>query len=217
VLLRYLGHACFDVVPAAGPRVLLDPYRSGALGGRISHAPIDVTADIVAITHYHEDHGWYGALPGDPIVVDQPGQVLGVDFRMVWLPHDAHDGCRMGISRMIAFTVDGVSVLHPGDLGRLPTRDELRTLGRVDLLLLPIGGKYTLGTDDAVELMRMLRPRWTVPMHYRSKRVDLDMAPRAAFVARLPSGIDVHGSGSAELDCAAPDCPDGVILLDPAL
>jgi len=195
--LEYLGHACFLVESDAGTRVLFDPYRPQALGGRIKLDPVNVEADIVAVTHYHEDHGWIGAVAGNPQIVDSPDESHGISFRMQTVPHDCHSGSVMGLSRMIAFTMDDTSIWHPGDLGRLPTTAECDALGPVDCLLLPMGGTYTIGPEEAVQLCQQLTPRWVVPMHYSSTRVDLDIAPRSAFVDALgQSAAVVHHTRS---------------------
>jgi len=198
--------------------VLIDPYRSGALNGKITHQPISLHADIVAITHYHEDHGWFGALPGSPEIVDASMTVQGIEFRTVIMPHDSCGGSHMGLSKMIAFDLDGISILHTGDIGRLPSSDELEQLGPIDLLLLPVGGTFTIGLPDALKLHEQLEPRWTIPMHYKTQKVALDMAPRDEFVAALASDSVCAGEGSV-LHCKADDrCGSPqIILLDPAL
>ena len=109
----------------------------------------------------------------------------------------------MGLSRMIAFEVDEIRVLHPGDLGRLPTEEERNELGPIDLLLLPMGGKYTIGSTDAATLCEQLSPRWVVPMHYRSSKVDLDMAPRSEFLEALPATTPIIHHTKSVLTCQA--------------
>ena len=128
----------------------------------------------------------------------------------------------MGLSRAIRLVVDGVSVLHLGDLGRSLTPDELLAIGRrVDVLLLPVGGTFTLPLERALELQAALRPRWTVPMHYRSPRVNLDMAPREDYLRALPRATRVRVPST---DPSALECPvksrrgaPEVVLLEPAL
>ena len=124
----------------------------------------------------------------------------------------------MGLSRMIAFTVDDTHVLHPGDLGRLPTDEECEALGPVDCLLLPMGGTYTIGPDDAVSLCQQLRPRWIIPMHYRSQKIDLDMAPRSDFVTAVSPIATVVDHTQSILDCDAANPPNAmeVHLLSPS-
>ena len=177
------------------------------------HGPIVEPADVVAVTHYHEDHGWIGGVPGAPIVVDRSRTAHGVRFRTTVAPHDSGDGSHMGLSRTIAFTLDGVRVLHPGDFGRAPD-----VLDPVDLLLVPVGGKYTIGPAEAAALVRRVSPRWVVPMHFRSTKVDLDMAPREAFVDALGGEFAVVMAGS-ELVCerTALGGTTEVVLMEPAL
>ena len=95
----------------------------------------------------------------------------------------------------------GIHILHPGDLGRLPTDEERNELGPVDLLLLPMGGKYTIGSEDAAALCEQLSPRWVVPMHYRSSKVDLDMAPRSVFLKDLPAPTPIIHHTKSLLAC----------------
>ena len=215
--LSFLGHACFLAESADGLRVLMDPYRPGALGGRISHAAISEPADLVVVTHYHEDHGWVSCAPG-ATVVDGPGTFAGLEFRTVWLPHDGCHGSQMGYTRMMAFTMDGVSVLHPGDLGRAPTDDDLAQLGDIHLLLLPVGGRFTLPIAEAVSLQARLLPRWTVPMHYRSAKVDLDMAPLEDYLAAI-DGAPLTVSSCSVLDCDSAQLTGApeIVLLPPAM
>jgi L-ascorbate metabolism protein UlaG (beta-lactamase superfamily) len=162
------------------------------------------------VSHYHEDHGWIGAAPGEPVIVDRSRRVAGVTFTLWTTAHDGAAGCRMGLSRSMRFRLDGVTVLHTGDLGDVDDA-WLKAAGRVDLLLLPVGGVYTLPPDRALALMDAVAPRWCIPMHYRSDAVRLDMATRDEFVARLgsrpvtPCGHTFH-----------PGLPPGVVLLDPA-
>jgi L-ascorbate metabolism protein UlaG (beta-lactamase superfamily) len=195
----------------------MDPYRPGALGGRINLQPIDVKVDIVAVTHFHEDHGWIGGLRGDPLVVDQTMTVGGIDFVMRTSPHDGCCGTQMGLNRMISFTLDGVRVLHPGDVGALPTAEILDAAGPVDLLLLPVGGVYTLPPSEALKLADAVDAQWIVPMHYRNAFVDLNMEPLDTFLALWPDERDVFGSESepvAELDLDSNPAP-GLYLMSP--
>jgi L-ascorbate metabolism protein UlaG (beta-lactamase superfamily) len=194
--------------------ILIDPYRPQALGGRITHGPITLTPDVVVVTHFHEDHGWIGGIAGRPVIVDRDATAAGIEFRCVWVPHDPHGGCQMGMSRMFAFTVDGVAFWHPGDVGRLPTEAEQRVLGPVDCLLLPVGGRFTIEIPEALTLMERLKPIWTIPMHYRSARVDLDIHERQTFLDAMPADrpqVSVAGSDWT------PDVDPGVVLLEPAL
>lgn len=209
---RFLGHACFELRSAGGLSILLDPYRPGALGGRIRHGPIGLAPDIVCVSHFHEDHGWIGGVPGEPVIVDRTMTSHGVEFRAITTYHDGDEGCRMGMNRMLLLELDGVSALHPGDLGALPGPDTLAALGPVDLLLLPVGGRFTLDVPEAVEFMETLLPSWTVPMHYRSEQVDLAMGTRDDFLAGLPADTTIITGWDGDTSGAG---GGAVVLMEP--
>jgi L-ascorbate metabolism protein UlaG (beta-lactamase superfamily) len=167
---------------------------------------------VVAVTHFHEDHGWLGAVPGAPAVVDRTTTARGVRFRTVTSAHDDRGGARMGLSRSVRCRIDGVTVLHTGDLGDFDSR-WLRAHRGVDLLLLPVGGVYTLPPQRAADLLEALSPRWCVPMHYASDAVALPMGTREAFLPLLAPGTRVSPVvNPVDFDVAP---PRGVLLLDP--
>lgn len=197
--LSFIGHACFLCESDSGLRVLLDPYRPGAFDGRISLRPFLEPVDIVAATHSHLDHFYLDLAYGNPEVVrwripagEHPLSVerrvvRGLEFLGLSLPHGAEPGHDAGRVTGIRFEMDGVSVFHTGDVGRPLTDEEVRLLGRVDVLLAPVGGTFTIGPDEALVLMRSLRPAIAVPMHYRMERVvDLRLRPREDFLRLVP-------------------------------
>ena len=206
---RLIGHSCLWFGDETGRRLVTDPCRPGALGGRVWTAP-PPPADVVTISHYHEDHGWLGAVEGAPAVIDQTGEARGIKVDFFTTTHDHDGGCISGLNHMYRFVMDRISVLHPGDLGVLPDQDECNALGPVDLLLLPVGGTYTLSPEDALTFAERIGPRWVIPMHYRTKDVDLPMAPLRPF-QELWNG-DVH---TTESNIWTPDAESGLWCLSP--
>lgn len=187
--LTFNGHACVTVRAADGRVVVMDPYRSGAFGGRIAHAPLAEPADVVTVSHWHVDHshvtsalGRQGALPP---IVDTTRAAAGFEFTVRPTYHDREGGALMGMTGMLAFEVDGLRLAHLGDIGCDLTPDDVRALGRVDVLLWPVGGTYTLGPGDAPAVLAALRPRIAVPLHYDNARCTLGMAPIEALFPRL--------------------------------
>lgn len=179
--LRFLGHAAFDLT-LGGVRLCLDPHKPGALSGRFALPAIQGPFDALVHTHSHEDHcAWTPAL-GTQTVLDRP-QAFGavaVDTRPAF--HDAVGGGRMGLVRMVSLRGDGLRVVHCGDLGAWDDAD-LAWLRGADVLLVPAGGTYTLDGAQAAELAAAVGARLTVPMHCADPRVDLPLAPVAAFAA----------------------------------
>lgn len=190
--LRFVGHACFVCESQQGIRVLLDPYKPGAFGGRIALRPFSEQVHILASTHNHHDHFHIDSAFGSPFIVRWPGvedssstmlgtkEVLGVVFTGLRLPHGGDE--KMHVVGLLV-EMDGVAVFHPGDLGRPLEPAELALLGKVDVLLLPVGGTFTIGPEEAVVLMQQVRPAIAIPMHYRMQDViDLRLRPLDDFL-----------------------------------
>lgn len=182
--LTFIGHACFLLENDAGVRVLLDPYQPGAFGGRMGLKAFLRPVDVVVSSHDHLDHFHIDPAFGTPDVVRKDCVARGIAFKGVRLPHDAEDGASRGWVTGFRFELDGVSIVHPGDLGRPPTPDEVRELAPVDVLLLPVGGTFTMGPAAAVRAVETLRPRVVIPMHYRWPTVDLPLLPVEDFLVQ---------------------------------
>lgn len=180
--LTFIGHACFLVQAEAGLRILVDPYQPGAFGGKMGLKPFLEPVDIVLSSHEHLDHFHLDRAFGTPDVVRSQATVQGIEFRGVRLPHDAEEGARRGFVTGFRFEVDGLAVVHPGDVGRPPRPLEAASLSPVDVLLLPVGGTFTVGPSEAIETIEALRPRIVIPMHYRWKTVDIPLLPVEDFL-----------------------------------
>ena len=207
------GQSAFRLT-AGGTTVFIDPFGdvSGlvARGIRFDYPPIEgVTADLVLVTHEHADHNGADRIEGDPVVLRSTagrlssplGEVLAVASE-----HDDEAGTRRGPNTIFVFELDGIRVAHFGDFGQRALRDEqAEAIGAVDLVFVPVGGDVTLDAVQAAEVVERLRPRWIVPMHYRTHRVDfLDTVD--PFLERMAHVLRLDGStfDTAELPAQAP-------------
>ena len=182
--LRFLGHAAFSL-QFDGARLCLDPHRPGAVGGRFALPPIEGPFDVIAVSHAHEDHcGWTPAL-GTDHVIDADADFAGFSLRFRPVFHDKVGGVQMGLSQMIKITAGDTTIVHCGDIGGWDDED-LAWLQGVDLLLVPVGGTFTVNGKEAAELVALTKPRWVVPMHAADPRVDLNLAPTSDFLAACP-------------------------------
>ena len=216
--LTFNGHACVTLEASDGRVVVMDPYRSGAFGGKLSHAPVQVRADVVTITHYHVDHSHVGPELADsdgvlPPVVDRSGRAAGFDFTVRTTYHDRVGGTHMGLTGMVSFEIDGLRVAHLGDIGCPLTAEDVAALGPIDVLLWPVGGTYTLGPEDAPMVLDALKPTLAIPLHFEHPRCQLGMAPVEALFEHVP-GCQRLGGSSVSTD---EGLPEGVVVLEPAL
>ncbi|MCA9523970.1 MAG: MBL fold metallo-hydrolase, partial [Myxococcales bacterium] len=159
-----------------GKTIVMDPYLPGAFGGRIGHAPIPGPVDIVTISHEHVDHSHIPEHFGDPIVLRRARRIGDLDFRFVDCWHDKLEGESMGPNRATVADLGGIRLAHLGDLGHRLSAAQLSEIGKIDLLLLPIGGIFTLNPKEAFEVMEDVKASIVVPMHYRNHRCHLDLA-----------------------------------------
>lgn len=187
--ITYIGHACFLVESDDGLRILLDPFQPGAFGGRIGILPFKEKVDVVASTHSHADHYWMDPAFGDPEEVKGTGKAGGIEFMGLELPHGSEPGHEAGTVTGLRFEVDGISIFHPGDIGRHPTRPESDWITPLDLLLVPVGGTFTIGPAEALRTIQTLKPAVAVPMHYRTPKVDLRIGPLDDFLRLVPNHV----------------------------
>ena len=183
------GHACFELRLSSGS-VVFDPYCPGSVPGL---SLPELSADAVICSHGHSDHCCAGAVK---LSGREP------EFKVTQIPvfHDDQCGKLRGKNLCSIVEADGLRVAHLGDLGHPLSGDELSRFGRLDLLMIPVGGVYTVDAAQAKELVEALRPRITVPMHYKCATSGLrNVAPVEDFL-RLWPAEDVRLLHSSEYD-----------------
>ena len=185
VRLTYYGHSSFLLEATDGTRVIVDPYRSGSFGGALRHAPVGDSADAVVATHTHDDHGAVDTIPGNPQVFIHPTSATVGAWRITGIDvaHDDEGGKSRGKNTIVVFDDGDVRVAHLGDLGHLLAPETVTAIGRVDVLLVPVGGFYTIDHERAAEVVESLAPRIVIPMHYKTPKVDFPIADVDMFLA----------------------------------
>ena len=212
--LKWLGHSCFLITSDTGLRIITDPYTSG---GGIRYAPVNEAADIVMVSHDHFDHNAVSSVPGKPEVVTGNGvrDVKGIQFRGVATYHDTSRGGERGANTVFCFFVDGVKLCHLGDLGHKLSREQIDEIGAVDILLVPVGGFFTIDAKVAGQVCDDLDPRVVVPMHYKTPKLDFPVAGVEDFVRDKEN---VKRLDSSEVEFKPGTLPEvtEIVVLQPA-
>lgn len=213
--IKYIGHSCFLIESADGTRIVTDPYEPGCFDGALKYKPVSEDGDIVLVSHDHADHNWFSGVGGNPEVVSEAGgrTVKGVEILGVPSYHDTSQGSERGSNILFRFTVDGLAVCHLGDLGHTLKDDSAAQLKPVDILLMPVGGFFTIGREEADAIIDALSPRLVIPMHFKTDGVDFPIAPVGDFIAGR-EGVTI--SGGSEVVLTVDDFPGGMLVLDPA-
>ncbi|HEX3000414.1 MAG TPA: MBL fold metallo-hydrolase [Armatimonadota bacterium] len=220
LLIQYLGHASFLITTGGGTRVLFDPYDTSHYGDTLRYAPITEAADLAVITHHHADHARTADLPGAPTLIDGlelaqsgPRTFADLTLRAVHAYHDTHKGQDRGEDAMVLLETAGLRLCHAGDLGHLLDAEQIRALSPLDVLLLPVGGHYTVDAAAATQVMESLAPRLTIPMHYLTPRTSFPIAPVDDFLRGKANVIRPGGSDLAVTRESLPTQPQIVVLV----
>ncbi len=213
---KWYGHAAF-LLQGEGIKIITDPYEPGAYGG-ISYGPIKDEADIVTVSHDHSDHNYVAGLPGSPQVVKGAGQhqVKGIVFKGIATYHDRSKGSERGPNTIFTFTLDGIRVCHLGDLGHTLSEQEVKEIGEVDLLLIPVGGFYTIDPKEATTVMEQIKPHRVIPMHFKTPKCNFPIEGVEAFLAGKK---EVRRVGGSTVSFKAAEIKEGfeIVVLEPAL
>lgn len=182
--IRWLGHACFLITSEAGVRVLIDPFDAS-----IGYKVPSVEADVVLTSHDHSDHSAINLAKGQPQIIMGSGehQARGISFTGVASFHDTSSGSLRGRNTIFVFELDDVRVCHLGDLGHTLEHKQITHIGPVDVLLIPVGGVFTIAAHDADKVIEHLRPRIVIPMHYKTPALSLPIEPVDKFLANKPN------------------------------
>jgi L-ascorbate metabolism protein UlaG (beta-lactamase superfamily) len=207
--IKYLAHASFLITSGSGTRIITDPYKEDA---HLKYSAIKETADIVTVSHEHGDHNNTAAVKGNPQVVRDSAEIKGIKIKAVPTSHDTSGGK----DTIFCFDVDGVKVVHCGDLGHLLTDNQVVEVGRVHVLLLPVGGHFTIDARTAWEVAEQVRTRVVIPMHYKTDKANFPITGFEEFTRNRTNVTMVNGS---EVEFKPGEVPAGpqIMVLKPAL
>ena len=185
MIITWLGQACFkiqDKIGTDGVTVVTDPFAK-EIGLKVPN----FEADIITVSHQHFDHNNTAALRGTPFIIDCAGEYdhKGVLVEGIDSFHDDKGGAERGNNIIYRLEIDDISVAHLGDLGHTLNDAQLEKLVGTDVLLIPVGGKYTLDAKKAVEVISQIEPRIVIPMHYKIKDLKADIDGVDKFIKEI--------------------------------
>ncbi|MCS7106913.1 MAG: MBL fold metallo-hydrolase [Acidilobaceae archaeon] len=182
MIIRWCGHSYFII--EAGVKVAIDPHDGESIGAGMKTCREG--ADLVLVTHEHYDHNavQVALKEGSVVIRQRAGEfsAKGVRVRGVRLFHDREGGARRGATIAYVIEVEGVRVAHLGDVGHVLDVEQRERIGRPDVLMVPVGGVYTIGPGEALQVIELLRPRIAIPMHYWLPGSFLPLLPLEEFL-----------------------------------
>ena len=185
-ILTWYGHSCFRLDLGPGGSVVFDPYSPGSVPG--VELPEHLEADMVLCSHQHGDHN---AADRVRLTGRKPA------FRLTLLDsfHDPDKGAKRGANNIALVEYEGFRAVHLGDLGCALNEKQIDTLRKADLLLIPVGGFFTIGPDEAAAVCEQLQPRVIVPMHYRRGEMGFNvLTPLEAFTGKYADYAELPGN-----------------------
>ncbi|MFH0859083.1 MAG: MBL fold metallo-hydrolase [Patescibacteria group bacterium] len=184
------GQSCFQIINQVGKNekisIVIDPFDS-EVGLKLPK----LEADILLITHDHHDHNNSKAVSGDPFIITGPGEyeTKGIFIQGIPAFHDDVSGNERGKITMYNINVEDILICHLSDLGQKElTTEQVDMINGVDILMIPVGGTYTIDTKEALKIMSQLEPKITIPMHYSLPGMKTKLASLSEFQKTLGLG-----------------------------
>ncbi len=210
--IKWHGHACFELLDSKGRSIVIDPHDGRSIGIK----PPYVKADAVLITHNHFDHNAYHG------VLKERGEVhnmkvgrfnvLGYDVLGLRSYHDKSKGRRRGEVVIYRVSIEGLSVVHLSDLGYVLPDEELKALTPVNILMVPVGGTFTIDAREALQISEKLMPDVIIPMHYWIEGVNLPLVPVSDFL-KIVTVRKIINLESNSWDVSKDSLPDNSVVV----
>ncbi len=207
--IEWIGHACFRLTAQDGTVVITDPYDES-----VGIEMIPIKADLITMSHEHHDHNETGMIVGNPVIArgGELASVSGITARAVNSWHDDAQGAKRGANFIRIFGVDGLKIVHMGDQGCMPDADVLEEIAGVDVMMIPVGGTYTVDAEGAKAIIEAAKPRCVIPMHVKTAHCPYPIAKVGDFLT-LMGAQDAQPVSALEITKEA--VPQGVVLIQP--
>lgn len=176
------GHSCFKIV-TNNTVIVTDPFNKD-----IGLKPVRCEADVVTISHDHYDHNNTSSLRGSPFIINGPGEYefKGVAIQGINSFHDEKEGKDRGLNTLFVMEAEDIRICHLGDLGQKELTDnQIELLGEIDILMIPVGGIYTIGSEKAINIINQIEPKIVIPMHYKIPGLTIKLQGVDTFLKEI--------------------------------
>jgi L-ascorbate metabolism protein UlaG (beta-lactamase superfamily) len=213
--ITYLGHSSFKIKTKSAT-LITDPYDPNMVGLKYS----GVEGDIVTISHEHADHNQAGLVKGARKVIEGPGEYEVSDISLIGIDsfHDTEEGALRGKNTIFVLEAEGLRLAHLGDLGEKLSEAKVEKIGDIDILMIPVGGEYTIGPKEAVEIVQAIEPYFIIPMHYRvsgmASELSAKLLPVDNFLAEVGMPAETLPKFSIKKEDILEDQNPKVIVLE---
>ena len=198
--IEWMAHACFKVTLDSGKVIVFDPYDES-----VGYKSQTIAADIVLVSHNHKEHACLKNITGNYKLINEEGSfdVDGVKIEGIASVGEKTTGEDKGANRLYKVTAEGITLLHMGDIGHIPDDEFIEKLGHIDILFIPVGGRYTIDGQEALEICKKIDPNIIIPMHYKTLFLELDLDTVFPFTDAAGTLFDRSHLVSSNFDITA--------------
>ena len=203
--IKWNGHASFTITAADGTVLVTDPYDPNGYDGALQYAAVTDRADGALVSHDHADHNYVQGLTGDPQVIKGSGSINNIEIKGIKTFHDETGGSERGTNVVFIMKVDGINICFCGDLGHQLTDEQINKAGKIDILLVPVGGFFTLDAEGASKLVDAVKPKLIIPMHYKTSKCGFPISDTEPFLSLMK---DVKKLDKSEIEISSDQLPE---------
>ena len=216
VKIRWFGHSCFLITSKQGVKILTDPFSP-----QVGYPIPKVAPDLVVVSHEHFDHNYVQMAKGNPRIIRGLDEITkdwkkvdekfkDVHIYTVASYHDPLKGKLRGKNSILVIEISGIRIIHLGDLGHLLSPEQIKKIGRVDVLMIPVGGVFTIDARQADQVINQLNPKLIFPMHYKTEVCKLSINGLEGFI-KDKDNVKKMGKNLFVID-KLPEKPEIIVL-----
>lgn len=187
ITIEYFGHASFGISDSEGMKIVTDPYDP-----TVGYTFPSVSTQVLTVSHDHFDHNNVAALQGyEQLIFADTGSFTNGDIKIKGIAswHDTTQGSERGPNTIYTYKINNINICHLGDLGHQLSEEQIKSIGKVDVLMIPVGGTFTIDSEEAVKVINSLNPKIVIPMHYvtEASKVTFEdyLSPVDDFISKI--------------------------------